>query len=61
VTGDKGFGALNKRWLAEGKHHAGIILIRGERTRSPGDLAKRLIALFETKRPEDMIDLFLTI
>jgi hypothetical protein len=61
VTGDKGFGALNKRWLAEGKHHAGIILIRGVRSRSPGELAKKLIAIYKTKQPDDMVDLFLPI
>lgn len=61
VTGDEDLGKINKRWLQEGKHHSGIVFIEGARTRSPGTLAKKLIAVYETKLPEEMIDLFLPI
>jgi hypothetical protein len=61
VTGDKGFGAINKKWLGMGKHHTGIIFISYARPRPPGELAKKLIEIYETKRPEEIADLFLPI
>ncbi len=61
ITSDHDFGVINKRWLEEGKHHSGIILIEGARSRSPGELARKLAAICQTKRPEDMVDLLLPI
>lgn len=61
VTGDKGFGAINKKWLDMGKHHTGIVFTSHARPRSPGELAKKLIEIYETKKPEEMADLFLPI
>jgi hypothetical protein len=38
VTGDQDLGAINKQWLEEGEHHAGILFITSARPRSPGEL-----------------------
>lgn len=58
VTGDQDLGAINRQWLEEGKHHTGIVFISSTRPRSPGELARRLIEIYETRTPEDMADLF---
>jgi len=58
ITADKGFRHINERWLKEGKHHTGIVLIRSEQNHLESNLVEKLILICTTKRPEDMYDLF---
>lgn len=49
------FARLHRDWLRAGKHHTGLILVPQQRY-SPGEQARRLLALMAALSSEAMID-----
>lgn len=64
VTNDEDFGAIdkeiNRRWTqGQEAYHAGIVFI--SRPRSPGELIRKLVSIYQTKRPKDLVNRFWSI
>lgn len=56
VTGNIGdFNRLHRRWMDEGRHHAGILLIKQQRW-SVGEVLRRLERLLDARSADDMVD-----
>ena len=49
------FARINHRWLSEGRHHAGLVLVKPQQT-PVGDVIRALVRLSEALEPSGMED-----